>query len=215
MPTWIKICGTTSIEDALASIEAGANALGFVFAPSRRRVSPKQAREIANRLPGNVERVGVFVNESAEAIRATVEQAGLTAVQLHGEETPEFIAGLFAPQPGGHRARVIKTVLANDNFATNWNLFRPNHQLVDFILIDSGSGSGKTFDWHATHALIADHGLRFIIAGGLDPENVGAAIRKFSPWGVDVVSGVEQAPGRKDPEKLKLFVNAVRKAEQQ
>ncbi len=215
MPTWIKICGTTSIEDALASIEAGANALGFIFAPSRRRVSPKQAREIAGRLPGNVERVGVFVNESAEVIRATVEQAGLTAVQLHGEETPEFIAGLFAPQSSSHRARVIKTVLANDNFTANWNLFRQNHQLVDFILIDSGSGSGKTFDWDAAHALVADHGLRFIIAGGLNPENVGAAIQKFSPWGVDVVTGVEQAPGRKDPEKLKLFVNAVRKAEQQ
>ncbi len=214
MPTWIKICGTTSIEDALASVEAGTNALGFIFAPSRRRVSPQHAQAIAHRLPGNIERVGVFVNESAKAIRETVEQADLTAVQLHGEETPEFIAGLFSSQVGGPQIRVIKTILADDNFTANLDRFRQSNKLVDSFLIDSGSGSGKTFDWHAAHAAIGDYDFRFIIAGGLNPENVGAAVTKFSPWGVDVVSGVEQSPGRKDPEKLKLFVNAVRKAEQ-
>lgn len=214
MPTWIKICGTTSIEDALASVEAGANALGFIFAASRRRVSYQQAHEIARQLPGNIERIGVFVNESAKTIRETVEQVGLTAVQLHGEETPEFIAGLFGPQYGGRQARVIKTILANDNFTTNLDRFCQDDKLMDSFLIDSGSGSGKTFDWHAAHAVIGGYAFRFIIAGGLNPENVGAAVKKFSPWGVDVVSGVEQSPGRKDPEKLKQFVSAVRKAEQ-
>lgn len=215
MPTWIKICGTTSVEDALGSVAAGADALGFIFARSPRRVSVQQAQEIAAQLPGKIERVGVFTNESSETIRATVEQVGLTAVQLHGEETPEFVAGLFARAGRGRRVGVIKTILANDTFGEIMALFRQHHECVDSILIDSGSGSGKTFDWHKTHAFVSGENLRFIISGGLNPENVGAAMQKFSPWGVDVVSGVECAPGRKDPEKLSAFVAAVRKAEQQ
>jgi phosphoribosylanthranilate isomerase len=215
MPTWIKICATTSVEDALASVAAGADALGFVFAPSARRISPEQAQEIATQLPDKTERVGVFVNESPELIRAIVEQVGLTAVQLHGEETPEFVAGLFARGGRGRRVGVIKTILANDQFETRLALFCRNHECVDSILVDSGAGSGKTFDWHKTHALVAGHEMRFIIAGGLNPENVGAAIQKFSPWGVDVVSGVEHATGRKDPKKLQAFIAAVRKVDQQ
>jgi phosphoribosylanthranilate isomerase len=215
MPTWIKICATTSVEDALASVAAGADALGFVFAPSARRVSPEQAQEIAPRLPGKIERVGVFVNESPELIRAIVEQVGLTAVQLHGEETPEFVASLFARGGRGRRVEVIKTILANDQFETKLALFGRNREYVDSILVDSGAGSGKTFDWHKTHSLVAGHKMRFIIAGGLNPENVGAAVQKFSPWGVDVVSGVEHEPGRKDPKKLQAFIAAVRKVDQQ
>src|SRR5437016_13515046 len=154
MPTWIKICGTTSIEDALASVEAGADALGFIFAPSLRRVSAQQAQEIAARLPDHIERVGVFVDESSEIIRATVEQVGLTAVQLHGGETPEFVAGLFPSGRRGRRVGVIKTILANDRndkndkFEETLALFRQNHGRVDSILFDSGDGNGKTVDWH-------------------------------------------------------------------
>jgi len=221
MPTWIKICGTTSIEDALASVAAGADALGFIFAPSLRRISAQQARAIAARVPDHIETVGVFVDESSEIIRATVEEVGLTAVQLHGAETPEFVAGLFPSGRRGRRVGVIKTILANDKdykndkFEETLALFRQNHGCVDSILIDSGSGSGKTFDWHKTQARTHGDNLRFIVAGGLTPENVGPAIQKFSPWGVDVVSGVERAPGQKDPEKLKAFVAAVRRAEPQ
>ena len=215
MPTWIKICGTTSVEDALVSVAAGADALGFIFAPSPRRVSPEQAQEIAVQLPEKTERVGVFVNESQERIRATAEQVGLTAVQLHGTETPEFVAGLFARASRGRQVGIIKTILANDQLETNLALFQRSRANVDSILVDSGSGSGKTFDWHKTRALLAGPNTRFIIAGGLNPENVGAAVQELSPWGVDVVSGVERAPGRKDPERLRAFVAAVRKVDQQ
>jgi phosphoribosylanthranilate isomerase len=215
MPTWIKICGTTSFEDALASVAAGADALGFIFAPSPRRISAQQARGIATQLPGKIERVGVFVNEPAEAIRSTVEQVGLTAVQLHGGETPEFIADLFARGTHLPRVKVIKTILANESFDATLALFRRHHECLDSILLDSGAGSGKTFDWHKIQDQVGADSLRFILAGGLNPENVGEAMQKFSPWGVDVVSGVERAPGRKDPDKLKAFVAAVRKAEQQ
>ena len=215
MPTWIKICGTTSVDDALASVVAGADALGFIFAPSPRRISAQQAQGIVAQLPAKIERVGIFMNEPAEIIRTTVEQVGLTAVQLHGDETPEFVAGLFVQGEHGRRVRVIKTILANEKFEKTLALFRQSHECVDSILIDSGAGSGNTFDWHKTQPLAYGDNLRFIIAGGLNPENVGAAMQKFSPWGVDVVTGVESAPGRKDPEKLKAFVAAVRKAEQQ
>jgi phosphoribosylanthranilate isomerase len=215
MPIWIKICATTSLGDALASVAAGADALGFIFAPSPRRITPEQAREIATQLPEKIERVGVFVNESPELIRATVEQVGLTAVQLHGEEPPEFLAGLFARGGRGRRIGLIKSILANEQFATRLELFIRDRECVDSVLLDSGSGSGKTFDWDKTYSLVRGHTMRFIIAGGLNPENVGVAVRKFSPWGVDVVSGVEREPGRKDPEKLQAFIAAVRKAEQQ
>jgi len=214
MPTWIKICATTSVEDALASVAAGADALGFIFAPSARRILPAQAREISAQLPENIERVGVFANESAEHIRAITEQAALTAVQLHGEETPEFVAGLFPVGWHGRRIGIIKTLLADDQFEARLGLFGGKHECVDSILVDSGAGSGKAFDWQKIQPLVHGRRLRVIIAGGLNPENVGAAIQKFSPWGVDVVSGVERAPGRKDPDKLKAFIAAVRKADQ-
>ena len=156
MPTWIKICGTTSVEDALTSVSAGADALGFIFAPSARRILPDRAREISVQLPGNIERVGVFVNESPEHIRAIVEQVSLTAVQLHGEETPEFIACLFPQGERGRRVGVIKTILAehetdgtdknigkdkNEEFERKLALFCGDRSGVDSILIDSGSGS--------------------------------------------------------------------------
>jgi phosphoribosylanthranilate isomerase len=213
MHTWIKICGTTSLEDALASVAAGADALGFIFAPSKRRVTPGQAREIVRQLPEKVERVGIFVDESADVISATVEQAGLTAVQLHGSESQEFVAGLRKDRGRGRSIRVIKTVLVDDNFESHLARLFEKNEPDGPILLDSGSGSGKTFDWNRVKQRLSGRVARFIIAGGLNPENVGAALRTFTPWGVDAVSGVEREPGRKDPEKLKAFVAAVRKAE--
>lgn len=214
MRTWIKICATTSVEDALASLEAGADALGFVFAPSKRRVWARQAAEISAKLPANVERVGVFNNESVDQVAATVTEAGLTTVQLHGEEKPGFIEQLAALLPAGHRVKVIKTVLVNQDFSTRFAHVCRDYHGIDAILLDSGAGSGRTFDWETAHPLLSENPKPLIVAGGLNPENVGEAMRKFSPWGVDVVSGVEREPGRKDPLKLKAFVAAVRKAEQ-
>ena len=214
MQTWIKICATTGVDDALASIEAGANALGFVFAPSKRQVSAEQAAMIIARLPADMERVGVFSDDPVERVAAVVEQAGLTTVQLHGEETPAFIEDLAARWPRGRRVRVIKTVLVNERFAARFARVCQDYSGIDSILLDAGAGSGRTFDWDTAQHLLGKSRKRLIVAGGLNPDNVGEAIRKFAPWGVDVVSGVEREPGRKDPAKLKAFVAAVRKAEQ-
>lgn len=214
MHIWIKICATTCVDDALASIEAGANALGFVFAPSKRRVSAQQAAEIVAHIPAGVERVGVFSDEPAARVAAVAAQVGLTTVQLHGEESPAFIEELAARWPQGHRISVIKTVLVNEHFAAQFAHVCHDYPEVDRMLLDSGGGSGRTFDWEAARPLLSNNKKRLIVAGGLNPENVGEAIRKFAPWGVDVVSGVEREQGRKDPVKLKAFVAAVRKAEQ-
>ena len=213
MHTWIKICGTTSLEDALSSMEAGADALGFIFAPSKRHVSTEQAQRIISRLPQQVERIGVFMNSTAAEIASIVSQVGLTGIQMHGEEFPPEVY-TYLPKPRRDHIRKIKTVLVRDDFARSLDAYAGPPGTVDAWLLDSGAGSGKTFDWHAARAQLGGRKGPFIIAGGLTPENVGEAIRIFNPWGVDVVSGVEREPGRKDPKKLKAFVAAVRKAEQ-
>ena len=212
MRTWIKICGTTSLEDALSSIEAGADALGFIFAPSKRRVSVEQAQWIISQLPVKIEKIGVFTGSTPEEIADIFGQVALTGFQLHGEESPAEVNSCLTP---GRRTalRKIKTILVKDGFEREFNAVAAAG-LVDAWLLDSGAGSGKTFDWQTAKARVSSRRERLIIAGGLNPENVGDAIRPFRPWGVDVVSGVEREPGRKDPEKLKAFVAAVRKAEQ-
>ena len=212
MKTWIKFCGTTSVEDALAALEAGADALGFIFAPSKRQVTVADAGTIIRALPADGERIGVFVNETPEEIADCVSAAGLTGVQLHaGGPAPDAVKRLAS---SGHDSlRIIRTVVVKEGAA--------NLEEADFSapgeagawLLDSGAGSGRTFDWRAARARLGGRQGRFIIAGGLDPGNVGQAIEIFRPWGVDVVSGIERAPGRKDPEKMRAFVAAVRKAE--
>ena len=211
MQTWIKICGTTCIEDALASLEAGADALGFVFAASKRQVSAEQVAAITAQMPSHIARIGVFNNHSVAQVSQSVERAGLTGVQLHGDESPAFIAELRANLPAGKQLRVIKTVLVDENFNARFTQVCRNYRGIDSILLDSGAGSGKKFDWEKAKPLLEGNHKRLIVAGGLCAENVGEAIRKFSPWGVDVVSGVEREPGRKDPEKLKAFVAAVKR----
>jgi phosphoribosylanthranilate isomerase len=214
MRTWIKFCGTTSVEDALASIEAGADALGFIFAASKRRVTAEQAREILRKVPDGVERIGVFMNQNTEGICRHVMDLNLTGVQLHGDESPAEL-GHALQREGRGALRIIKTILIRDDSA--WRLPTPGeseNDAVDAWLLDSGAGSGKTFDWQAARARLAGQQSRFIIAGGLTPDNVAEALRTFVPWGGDVVSGIEREPGGKDPEKMKAFVAAVRKAEQ-
>jgi phosphoribosylanthranilate isomerase len=212
MHTWIKICGTTSLEDALSSMEAGADALGFIFAPSKRQVSPEQAQRIISQLPSEVERIGVFMNKPAAEIAKIVSAVELTGIQMHGKEVPQEVYNSL-PRERRNSMRTIKTVLVQQGSdITLDDAGAPG--VVGAWLLDSGAGSGKTFDWHAARAQLGERKGTFIIAGGLTPENVGEAMRVFMPWGVDVVTGVELEPGRKDPEKLKAFVAAVRKAEQ-
>lgn len=214
MSIWIKICGTTSVEDALASIAAGADALGFVFAPSKRRVFAARVQEMVSHIPVNVERIGVFSNELPERVAETVKQAGLTGIQLHGEEGPEFIQQVKNSLMPDGNITVTKTVLVDDRFEMRFAEVCRDYDCIDSILLDSGGGSGRTFAWRQVQPFLQNTTKRLIVAGGLNPGNVAEAVRKLVPWGVDVVSGVEQEPGHKDREKLNAFVTAVRRAEQ-
>lgn len=206
MNTWIKICGTTSLGDALASVEAGADALGFIFAPSKRQITISGARQILRELPPHVERIGVFLDAQPEEIRKVLDQVPLTGIQMHGAESPEQIYRQLSPEQRDSLFK-IKTVIAQDGFVI------PSVKSVDAWLLDSGAGSGKTFDWRSARAQVTNCSCRIIVAGGLTPENVSHALRALRPWGVDVVTGVESEPGRKDARKLKAFVSAVRRAE--
>jgi phosphoribosylanthranilate isomerase len=215
MRTWIKICGTTSLEDALSSIEAGADALGFIFAPSKRRILPENAQKIIGELPQEIEKIGVFLDAGAIGIRQVVREVALTGIQMHGEG--EFPPEVYSYLPEDRRdgLRKIKSVIVWEGFELRFDSYAAVPGVIDAWLFDSGAGSGRTFDWKAAKQQLGDRQGRFIIAGGLTPDNVSDAIQIFRPWGVDVVTGVEREPGRKDPEKLKAFVAAVRRAEQE
>jgi phosphoribosylanthranilate isomerase len=219
--TWIKICGMTNLEDALAAADAGADAVGFVLAESPRRIEPPLVAAIVTHLPAAIEKVGVFVNERPSRIREIVKQTGLNAVQLHGDEPADFAEQLFpgtaAERPRVYRALSMKTIFSAANATAFLRVHRVK-QIFDALLVDSGSpnrgGTGFTFDWERARPFIS--GLKktgkVIVAGGLTPENVARAIEIFRPWGVDVATGVESTPGKKDHEKIRAFVEAVRKA---
>ncbi len=197
---FVKICGTTTEEDALLAVALGADAVGFIFAPSSRMVSPTRVSDIVKRLPREILTIGVFRNETPERVVAIVNQAGLAGAQLHGHETPEQAEFV------GQRVRfLIKAFPAGDP-----TVARAAEYGADVILVDSQApGSGKVFDWALAEV---PSGLRLMLAGGLDAANVGAAVAQVHPWGVDVATGVESAPGRKDPRKLRAFILAARAA---
>ncbi len=199
---FVKICGTTSEEDALLAVAMGADAVGFIFAPSPRQVAPAVAREIVVRLPPEILTVGVFRDEAPERVVDICTAAGLKAAQLHGRETPDQARWIR------QRLRwVIQAFPAGDPAVT-----RADEYGVDAIMLDNPTpGSGQVFDWKLAGE--APSGTRLIIAGGLTPDNVGAAVAAVQPWGVDAVTGVEKEPGHKDPMKLRAFVAAARAAE--
>jgi phosphoribosylanthranilate isomerase len=198
---FVKICGTTSEEDALLAIAMGADAVGFIFAPSKRQIAPGIARDIAKRLPPEIITVGVFRDESPKRVVDIVDFAGLKAAQLHGKETPDQARWIRKRVP-----LVIQAFAAGDRMVS-----RALEYGVDAVLLDNPTpGSGQVFDWKMAGE--APDGVRVIIAGGLTPDNVGAAVAAVRPWGVDVVTGVEREPGHKDPVKLRAFVAAARAA---
>jgi phosphoribosylanthranilate isomerase len=215
--TWVKICGTANLADAQMSAAAGADALGFIFAPSPRQVEVGLAAEIVAAVSGEVETIGVFVNESPARVAEIVHQVGLSGVQLHGDEPAEQLAE-FRRSLG--QLKIIKSLQAS-NLRSDSDLILERylgaHEQVDAILLDSGStqqrgGTGLPFDWESAWpiALHIREKMPLIIAGGLNPANVGQAVELFRPWGVDVVSGVESEPGIKDEGKLRGFMAAVR-----
>jgi len=200
----VKICGITSLEDALTAVDAGADALGFVFySQSPRHINPEQAAEIIRRLPPFVQTVGLFVDEELSIVNATADHCGLDVIQLHGEESPGYCASV--------RRRVIKAFRVKDVSILDSLARYP----VSGCLLDAWSpavhgGSGQTFNWEIAAEAVA-RGQRIILAGGLTPDNVAEAIRQVRPYGVDVSSGVESAPGRKDPFKISRFLEHARR----
>jgi phosphoribosylanthranilate isomerase len=223
--TWVKICGTTNLEDALIAVEAGADALGFVFyEKSPRKVDVETVEEIVRELPEKFEKVGVFVDQTAEVIREIVGQAGLTAVQLH-RTPPAQGADPLAPQDTAEQRFGVPKLIAviPGEQLVNGGLFIGDEMKKQLyaILIDSGSaskpgGTGKPFDWsEETRGMVQaiSFVVPVVVAGGLNSTNVGEAMALFQPWGVDVASGVEARPGKKNPEKVRAFVQAVRRAE--
>jgi phosphoribosylanthranilate isomerase len=198
---FIKICGITTEEDALLAVALGADALGFVFAPSTRQVAAQKVFDITRRLPREILTVGVFRDEHPDRVIDVCDAAGLRAAQLHGRESPEMTRHVRASV-----GYVIKAFAAGSRAVD-----QAEQHKADAILLDSPApGSGEMFDWTLTDGIPTD--ARLLLAGGLDPDNVAAAIKQVRPWGVDVSSGVEASPGRKDPTKLRTFIVNARAA---
>lgn len=198
---FVKICGITTEEDALLAVAMGADAVGFVFAPSSRQVSVKRVYDITRRLPPEILTVGVFRDEHPRRVIDLVHEAGVKAAQLHGHERPEDVAEVAAQVRW-----VIKAVAAGSVDARRADEFN-----TDLVLLDAPApGSGKVFDWHLAGEVPT--GPRVILAGGLTADNVAAAIEQVSPWGVDVSSGVESEPGKKDARAMRAFIAAARAA---
>ena len=228
--TWIKICGTTNLEDALMCAEAGADALGFVFAESPRQVSTDQVAQIIAKLPAALEKVGVFVlpattdpsfvsrlEQTFEELERITAEAGLTALQLYGAGYNHDWQSRIAKQG----LKIIRVFSINQQPEGTLIAFGDKENLFA-VVWDSGTkaqpgGTGVVWDWESWPENSGwrppARFSRMIVAGGLSPQNVGKAIRILHPWGVDVVSGVERAPGKKDPAKVKAFIRAVREAD--
>jgi phosphoribosylanthranilate isomerase len=203
MSVKIKICGITSVADALAAAEAGADLIGLMFYErSPRHVTFATAAEIARALPPFIVRVGVLVNPDEDVVRRAIGDCGVSLLQFHGEETPEFCSQFGVMSMKAFRVRDAASLAALPNYPTDaW--------LLDAYSPNAHGGTGAKFNWDL--AIEAKKfGRPIFLAGGLTPENVGDAVRKVQPFGVDVSSGVESAPGQKDHAKIRAFIQAVR-----
>lgn len=209
--TQVKICGITNLEDACAAVEAGADLLGFVFyPPSPRYVAPEVVRDIAARLPrAGVTLVGVFVNESLGGVLRILDRAGLDLAQLSGDEPVELAAALTGRAYKGLRPRTAAELRAQAAaYGAGPGDARAPDLLVDAYHPRHYGGTGQTTDWATAAALARER--RLLLAGGLTPENVAEAVRTVRPWGVDVSSGVEARPGRKDHAAVRQFIATVK-----
>lgn len=200
----VKICGITNVDDALLAVEAGADALGFVFySKSPRCVTPEQTAEVIRVLPPFVQAVGLFVNETAERVNGVARECRLDMVQLHGDETPAYCDLM--------ERRVVKVFRVKDGATiAAMQQYRVGGYLLDTWSSAAYGGTGHTFDWE----LIRDAGQHgpLILAGGLTPDNVAEAVKRVRPYAVDVSSGVEASPGKKDPARVREFIHRAKEA---
>lgn len=199
----VKICGITNAADALAAVERGVEMIGFVFADSPRRISPAKAFAIASEIPPFVSRVGVFVDAEAERVRDIAQACALDVLQFHGSESPEYCRSFGMT--------TIKAFRVKDGTSlSGLTRYGDGPFLMDTYDKDLAGGTGETFDWELAVQPALYH--KVILSGGLRPDNVGEAIRRVRPYAVDVSSGIESAPGKKDVQKLRAFMKAVREA---
>jgi phosphoribosylanthranilate isomerase len=198
----VKICGITNLDDALLALDAGADALGFVFcSASPRHIFPEQAALIISQLPPFIQTVGLFVNESSDVVNKTADLCGIDIVQLHGDEPPDFCAEI--------NRRIIKAVRVKDiTSLESMQEFPVSTYLLDAWSPAAYGGTGQTFNWDIAELAARQH--RIILAGGLTPENIVDAIRQVRPYGVDVSSGVESSPGKKDAAKVREFISSAK-----
>ena len=212
---WIKICGNTTLEDARFAAECGAQAVGFVCAPSPRRVEADLVRRITEQLRPQLEKYGVFVNAGFDEIVSTVNASGLTGVQLH--RTADVLLPLRLREHFAGRVSILRVLhFMGPEFEQQ---LKELSRSEDAVLVDSSTpraigGTGTSFDWDKASSIFlrAAPNLRVVAAGGLSPENVKQAIQTMRPWGVDVVSGVESAPGKKDPARVLAFIRSAQEA---
>lgn len=197
---FVKICGVTNENDALLSVALGADAIGFIFAPSKRQVTKDQVDEIVKQLPSEVMTFGIFVNENPDIVVRTVHELGLSGVQLHGSEGPESVAYI------SDRVQIVIKAFSAEKRPSLAKL--SEYQVNAFLMDSPNPGSGSQFDWDLVAGLSKK--IRLILSGGLTPGNIEDAIRIVRPFGVDVSSGVEARPGKKDPAKLRLFIARAR-----
>ena len=205
MSVKVKICGITSVADGVAAAEAGADMIGLMFyEKSPRHVPPATAAEISRALPPFVMRVGVFVNPTEELVLRAIADCGVTLLQFHGEETPEFCTQFGMMSMKAFRIRDASSLAALPHYSTE-------AYLLDAYSADALGGTGAKFNWDLAIAA-KKFGCPIVLAGGLTPENVAEAVRQVQPFGVDVSSGVESAPGKKDVAKVKKFISAAKAA---
>ncbi len=202
---WIKICGITNKEDGINAASLGANALGFIFAPSPRRTDPESASKIISCLPPDLFKIGVFVNEDQKEVERIIKYCGLNAVQFHGEESPEYCKEFLLPVFKAIRIKDLESIHGIERY-------RGVSLLLDTYHPEKAGGTGDPFPWEI--ALILRRRRNFILSGGLTPRNVREAIEKVRPCGVDVSSGVESYPGKKDFFKMMEFVMEAKKADE-
>ncbi len=197
MRTRVKICSITNLEDACIAIEYGADALGFIFTKSTRQIQPEKAKHIIGQLTPFVTSVGVFMDDPLKYVEEVALFTGINIVQLHGNESPDYCQKL--------KKRVIKRIHVQKEDTKESLIQKMRLYSVSAFLLDPGSGSGKTFNWNIAKKI----DFPLIIAGGLNPENVGQAVKLLRPYGVDVSSCVEKILGKKDPAKIKRFIEEV------